>query len=106
MLCFMVVGVSSNIKTTIGHFATKSATSGDLYPLLWKAIAYLEMAADLKVISSSSDKASPNMKLYRMHRIGNIRGTVVYKAKNPYASDEDRWIYFFSDICHLLKTLR
>lgn len=50
-----------------------------------------------------SDKASPNQKMYRMHR---LRDGVVYSTPNVFATDEDRDLYFFSDPPHLLKTTR
>ena len=173
VLVFMVVGINSHIKMSIGHIAAKNATADELYPLLWTAIAYLEMVCKLKVsndmfymyvclylfawclqyllyvnilkintyihtfshsnlsipcvcaspipkthmqtyiihvllfqvISSTSDKASPNQKLYRLHKLGNE--DVVYRAINPYAGDDQpRFIYFFSDAPHLMKTIR
>jgi hypothetical protein len=47
----MVVGINSPIKMSIGHFPTKTSTADELYPLLWKAIAYLETSG-LKVFNS------------------------------------------------------
>ena len=53
-----------------------------------------------QVISSTSDKASPNQHLYRLHRNGEE--AVVYKARNHYAA-EPRFVYFISDAPHLMK---
>lgn len=157
VLVFMVIGINSNIKMSIGHFPTRSSTADELFPLLWKAVAYLEITCGLKVqflkrsrlnslqmiyqislkrilkflytvshyhlnqletillmceinwyiyiqvISSTSDKASPNQRLYRLHRTGNE--DVVFFADNPF-SEEKRNIYFFSDVPHLIKTIR
>lgn len=55
------------------------------------------------MISSTSDKASPNQRLYRLHRTENE--DVVFFADNPF-SEEKRNIYFFSDVPHLIKTIR
>ncbi|XP_062585102.1 uncharacterized protein LOC134246755 [Saccostrea cucullata] len=104
VLVFMVVGINSHIKMSIGHFPTRTSTADELYPLFWRAVAYLEITCGLKVITSTSDKASPNQRLYRLHRVGNE--PVVYKAKNEFAEDEERYLYFISDVPHLVKTIR
>ena len=65
-LVFMVVGLASRLKFSIGYFGTRSVTSDMLYPLLWKSIGFCETYAGLKVICVVSDKASANQKLYRM----------------------------------------
>ena len=51
----------------------------------------------LKVIATTSDKASANQRLIKMH--GSL-----YKARNMFAPE--RYIYFFSDAPHLVKTVR
>ena len=56
----------------------------------------------LQVIASTSDKATPNQKLYRLHK--QPGDDVCYKAANIYAPD--RFVYFFSDAPHLVKTVR
>lgn len=50
VLDFMIVGYNNNIKMSLGYFATQSATSDVLYPLLWQAVALLEQQG-LKVSS-------------------------------------------------------
>ncbi|XP_056007180.1 uncharacterized protein LOC125647649 [Ostrea edulis] len=103
VLVFMVVGINSHIKMSIGHFPTRTSTADELYPLFWSAVAYLEMTCELKVITSTSDKASANQRLYRIHKVGNE--PVVFKTKNVF-TEEDRYIYFISDAPHLVKTIR
>ena len=49
VLVFMIVGINSHLKMSIGHIATKGATADELFPLLWTAIAYLEVVCKLKV---------------------------------------------------------
>lgn len=53
VLVFMVVDINSHIKMSIGHFPTRSSTADELYPLFWKAVAYmyLEITCGLKVNS-------------------------------------------------------
>lgn len=48
-LVFMVVGMSSDIKMSIGYFPTRTATADEIFPLLWSAIGLLECVSNLKV---------------------------------------------------------
>lgn len=57
----------------------------------------------VQVISSTSDKASPNQRLYRLHRA--VGEQFAYRAINHFAG-EQRYLYFFSDVPHIVKTLR
>lgn len=101
VLVFYVVGINSSIKTSLCYFATRTATADEMYPLFWEAIAMLETTCKLKVISSTSDKASPNQRLYQLH---GCHGELCHKTLNFFAPD--RYIYFFSDVPHLIKTVR
>lgn len=51
VLVFMVMGINYHIKVSIGHFPTRSSTADELYPMFWKAVAYLEITCGLKVNS-------------------------------------------------------
>ena len=51
----------------------------------------------------TADGASPNRKFFRMHKTPEL--SIPHKAKNLYARD-DCWVYFISDPCHLIKTVR
>lgn len=99
-LVFYVVGVNTSLSTSLGFFGTHTATADAIYPLFWKAIGLLERVCNLKVIASSSDKATPNQRLYDMHGIGSD----TYKTINLFA--RDREVFFISDPPHLMKTLR
>ena len=101
VLVFMVVGVNTSLKMSLGFFSTRTVTADALYPLLWQAVGYLEHSCGLKVIASTSDKATPNQRLYRLQGQGE---DVCYKAVNLYSMD--RYLYFFSDAPHLMKTVR
>jgi hypothetical protein len=48
-LVFMVVGVTNNIKMSIGYFPTRTATADEIFPNLWTAIGLLECVSKLKV---------------------------------------------------------
>lgn len=69
--------------------------------LPWDAIARLERCG-FKVLAVTCDGASPNRRLFKLHRSGK---GVTYKVPNPYTS-EARFVYFISDPPHLLKTTR
>lgn len=101
VLVFYVVGLNSNLKVSMGFFGTRSATAEAMFQPFWEAIACLEGYCGLKVIVSTSDKASPNQRLYQIH--GNA-DEICHKTAN--FMDTDRFIYFFSDVPHLIKTLR
>ena len=73
-------------------------TSYQLFTLLWRAVAILEVNCRLKVIAATGDGASPNRRFIRMHTA--LDGT--YRTINLFVPD--RSIYFFSDAPHLIKT--
>ena len=100
VLVFYIVGVNTNLKMSLGFFATRTATADEMFPLFWQAVGYIETRCKLKVIASTSDKASPNQKLYRMH--GD--NAFCYKTVNMFVPD--RYIFFVSDPPHLIKTVR
>jgi len=105
-LVFFVRGVCTELKFSLAYFATKGATSYQLMPIFWEAVCVLEMSCNLWVIAATSDGASPNRRLYRMHKPldNNADGDVCYRTINLYAPH--RYIYFFSDAPHLVKTTR
>ena len=104
MLAIMVRGLVTRLKFPYAHFFTGGVTSDFFFGIMWNAVQQLEMCG-FKVIGMTSDGASPNRKFYRMHQDGVPLQQPLYKVRNPY-SQEERWIYFFSDVPHLLKTTR
>lgn len=72
--------------------------------LAWEAIRHLEFCG-FKVIAVTCDGASTNRKFIRAHPSLDKDNKLSYKAKNPY-SKEPRWVYFVSDVPHLMKTTR
>ena len=83
-----------------------------LFPLLWKAVGILEDNCQLKVVAVTSDGASSNRAMYRMHAKMEVNkdndvlsDKVVYKSKN-FLADEERYLYFICDQPHVLKTAR
>ena len=58
--------------------------------------------ATLKVMAVTCDGASTNGKFLKMHAVLGSAEDVVYKTINWYSSD--RFVYFFADPPHLIKT--
>lgn len=103
VLVFFVVGINTQINVSLGFFGTSNVSSGDLFPVFWEAVCYLETSCSLKVIASTSDKASSNQKMYQMHKITD-EDEICYKCINIFSPD--RFIFFISDPPHLIKTIR
>ena len=78
-----------------------------ILPLFWTAVSILEISCKLNVIAAVSDGASSNRMFFKMHdKTSNLdsSSTVTYRSINCYA--RDRYLYFFADAPHLMKTLR
>ncbi len=75
-------------------------------PIFWKIVSVLEVSLDLKVIAAVNDGASPNRKFFNLHinLAGNPTPSVIYKTHNVFAMT--RFIFFFADSPHLIKTAR
>ena len=103
VLTLMIRGIFFHLHFPYATFATTTIKSDYLFLIVWEAIERLEKCG-FKVIVVTADGASPNRKFFRMHQSDKDDG-LCYKTKNPYASDE-RYVYFMSDVPHLLKTTR
>jgi len=105
MLVFMVRGIFIKLNFPYAQYPTRGIAADCLLPIVWEVVKNLECAG-FKVLSLTGDKASPNRKFFRMHRLGTTqKSDVTYKMRNPY-SIEKRDIYFISDVPHLIKTVR
>ena len=105
-LVFLVRGVCTELKFALAYFATTGVTSAQLMSLFWEGVCILETSCNLWVIAATSDGASPNRKFYRLHKgLDDAPGKdVCYRTINLHA--RHRYIYFFSDAPHLVKTTR
>ena len=105
-LVFFIRDICTELKFSLAYFATNGVSSHQLMPLFWEAIGILELSCNLWVIASTSDGASPNRRLYRMHKPldNNAEDEFCYRTINLYAPH--RYIYYFSDVPHLVKTRR
>lgn len=105
-LAFIVRGLCTELKFCLAHFATTGVTAAQLMPIFWDAVCILESSCNLWVIATTSDGASPNRRFYRLHKAldNDADKDVCYRTINLYAPH--RYIYFFSDAPHLIKTAR
>ena len=105
-LAFLVRGFWTDLKHVIAYFFTGNATSFQLMPLFWRIVSVLEMSLNLWVCAAVNDGASPNRKFFRLHShlAADVKFDVVYKTPNVFAMS--RFIYFFADSPHLMKTAR
>ena len=67
ILAFYLRGILCDFEFAIVYFATKDATSYQIFPLFWDAVEILEGACNLEVITVVSDGVSPNRIFYRLH---------------------------------------
>ena len=82
VLGFLEKSVVNPLSYSFATFATTSATSFQIFTLIWKAARILENL-NLKVITTTADGPSPNRKFIRMHKgmDGNPGKDVVYRTK-------------------------
>ena len=100
MLVFMARPVfKPSLSFAIAMYPTSCITGEKLFPVVWEVIETLEINF-LPVIAVTSDGASPNRRFYKLCKDRGID----YKTRNPFSPD--RYIYFFCDPPHLLKTAR
>ena len=105
-LVFLVKSIVNPLSYSFATFATTGVKSFQIFPLFWKTVNILENIG-LKVIAATADGASPNHKFFRMHKplAGDAETAVAYRSENLYSEDK-RFIYFFADAPHLIKTTR
>ena len=100
MLVLMVRGLFSKLQFAYATFPCASLSGCQLYPIFWEAVERLERCG-FRILGCTCDGLSANRRFFKIHDPQQD----VYKVPNPYASD-DRYIFFFSDPPHLIKTVR
>ena len=103
---FLVKSIVNPLAFSFASFATTGITAHQIMPIFWKGVCYLEQI-NLHVVAATADEASPNRRFFKMHKFlqGDSQATVVYRAKNIHSKDH-RFIHFFADVPHLIKTAR
>ncbi|KAJ1531372.1 hypothetical protein ONE63_000053 [Megalurothrips usitatus] len=105
MLAYMVKGIASDVKYVVAAFPVKALTSDMLYVRSWQVIMCLEKAG-IKVIAFVCDGAATNRAFINMHTpITRNETKLIFDTIN-FCSPEGRPLFFISDVCHLLKTIR
>lgn len=107
MLVLMVRGIFFQMNFPYAQFTTKGITGEYLFPLVWTAVRRLE-GLGFKVIAVTCDGVKPNRKFFQMHQSLEclIPGTkIAYRSLNPFTR-EKHFVYFFSDVPHLMKCIR
>ena len=106
ILVYYFRGLCSDLKFALAYFATHGVTSFQIMTTFWKAISILEIICKLPVITVVSDGASPKRKFYSLHAPLDELNTkcVTYRTINLF--EPKRYIWFFADAPHLLKTAR
>ena len=102
ILALMVRGVFSDLCFPVAHFPTKDICGDQLFSIIWEAVERIERLG-LKVVALTGDGCSPNRKFFHMHTTKSKE--LCYKTENIYTTDK-RFIYFFSDVPHLMKMTR
>lgn len=97
MLVFMVRGLFSKLEFAYAQFPCSSLSADLIFPLVWDCVKRLE-SCGFKVLALTADGASCNRKFFKMHQS-------IHKTLNPFSSN-NRCIFFFSDVPHLVKTVR
>ena len=100
MIMLMVRGLFTDLCFPYAQFSASTPTGDLLFDPLWDAVARLEWCG-LKLLCITADGASSNRRFFLMHDPG---AAFVNKVLNPHSLD--RYIYFFSDPPHLIKTTR
>lgn len=107
VLAIMARGLFKHFNFPLGYFATTTVDSHQLFSIIWEAVTILE-SIGMNVRAFVCDGASQNRKFFQMHRLtdgANVSPEgVVFWARNRM--DPSRKIYFFSDVPHLMKTIR
>ena len=101
MMVFMVRGIFSNLEFPYAQYPCASLSADTIFPIAWNCIAQLETCG-FKVMALTGDGASCNRKFFKMHQTSE---DFVHKTANIYSSDNHS-LYFFSDVPHLIKTVR
>ena len=83
-LVYYVRDIATELTFCQSYFATNGIKSYQIMSTFWRAISILELTCQLKIIAVVSDGASPNRRLYRIHkfmdRVVDDMKNVTYKA--------------------------
>lgn len=105
LLVLMVRGATTNLKFPFASFATSGLHATQLQTILMRTVELLEIDCGLKCLYISCDGAGQNRRFFEMNKIFDNGNEPCNWMPNPSTEDE-RPLYFISDVPHLLKTAR
>lgn len=104
VLCYMIKSTAYSIKETVACYAVCNVSPAQMYLWTWHVIGALERN-DIKVIAFVCDGSTINRAFIKLHRPRTqVKDGLVFDTVNKAAPERD--LYFFSDVPHLLKTIR
>lgn len=88
-------------------YATFPAKADQLLPIYMEALFHLERCG-FQVVALTLDGYSANRRLMALlSDSNNLSSSIIkHKSMNPFSQEGDRYVFFFSDPPHLLKTIR
>ena len=84
---FFVRGIATDLNFNLAYFATTGISSYQILPIFWEALSILELTANLQIIATCCDGASPKRHLFRLHKEidGNAGKDVTYRTIKLFA---------------------
>lgn len=104
MFVIMVRGLFIRLNFPYVQFPCTSMSGDLLFDLVWEAVYRLERI-QLKVLAITADGQSSNRLFFKLHNPNASPNEITYRVYNPHSPD-NRFLYFFSDVPHLVKTVR
>lgn len=105
VMVFMLGGITSRWKQTVGYYFTGKSVNGIVYDRIIKDIIAKSEEIGLKIVSIISDMGSSNQALWRNW---NIQAKQHSEVRNsiPHPYDSTRKIYIVPDPVHLFKNMK
>ena len=100
IIVIMVRGLFTRLCFPYAQFSASTLSGDLLYDPIWEAVSRIEFCG-FKVLAITADGASSNRRFFKLH---DPTAKFLHKTLNPH--DPDRYIFFFSDPPHLIKTTR
>lgn len=102
ILVLLVRGLFSQLKFPFAQFPCTALSGHQMLEPFWCAVCRLERCG-FRVLALICDGLSANRRLFKLHT--SKKEALFHKIVNPHAADR-RYIFFFSDPPHLMKTTR
>ena len=98
---------NNKLEISLGCIQHKGVGAKQINTIMWRSVELLEIDVGVKVLGITCDGAPQNRAFFELNRQPDQpKGEPVNSCHNLYATDDDRHIYFISDVPHLLKTTR